>query len=388
MSERADRGLTFLMAGAALAAFAALLADWGLGPGPLRPLWRDLQWVCAIAFVILQCARPLTHARPLPYLREHRLDYILIVLLGFGLLGAAALRQSPEFRYLLGHGAAEPLEALPALAVQGYFLFLLVLKSPWFHRALLALPLGSATALLASFGALIAAGTILLRLPGAAAPGRSTTWIEALFTATSAACVTGLAAVDTGTHWSGFGQAVILALIQLGGLGVLTLTGSVALLAGRSLSDRETTGLGEISEAGDLPQIRAALFRPILLTVILEAAGAALLLLAWWTPGENPGRQIWRAVFHAVSAFCNAGFSLFPDQLYRHAADPATLVVFSLLIVAGGLGFGVLWELLARLGARLRRDSERLDHKLGLAWADARDALVQWLGGDVAGSVH
>jgi trk system potassium uptake protein TrkH len=358
-AERADRRLTLGMMAAAFVALGVLLLDYGAGPNPLRPVWREIEKACTFLFILLQCLKPVTAPRPFRYLREHRVDYILILFLVFGLVAAYAVRQAPEFEYLVGHGAQETLEILPVLAIQAYLIFLLVLKSPLLQRALLALPLGSATALWTSFAFLIAVGTILLRLPGAAAPGRSTTWVEALFTATSAACVTGLVVVDTGTHWSGFGQAVILSLIQLGGLGILTLTGSVALLAGRPLSDRERTGLGELSAADALPQIRAALVRPLLLTALLEGCGAALLLSAWWSPVEPLGPQAWSALFHAVSAFCNAGFSLFHDSLARHSAHAPTLAVVGGLIVAGGIGFGAAWDLLAAGGRRLRRRPPR-----------------------------
>jgi trk system potassium uptake protein TrkH len=351
-SDRADRRITLMMGAVAVLALAALLTDYGSGPTALRPIWRQVEKACTALFIILQCLKPAVVHRPLEYLRRHRLDYALIVGLAAALASAAALRQSPEFRYLAGHGAGEPLEALPVLAIQAYLLFLLVVKSPWFHRALLALPVGSATALWASFAVLIGLGTIILKLPGAAAPGRTTTWVDALFTATSAACVTGLVVVDTGGHWSGFGEAVILALIQLGGLGVLTMTGSVALLAGQALSRREQTGLAELAEADALPQIRAALLRPLAFTCAIEAAGAALLLKVWWNPAEGAGDQVWSALFHSISAFCNAGFSLYADGLARYMGSPASLLVVALLIVAGGIGFGVLWDL-ARAGGRL-----------------------------------
>ncbi len=351
-SSRADRRITLMMGALAVLALAALLTDYGSGPTALRPLWRQIEKACTALFILLQCLKPAVVHRPLDYLRRHRLDYILILGLMVALASAAALRQSPEFRYLVGHGAREPLEALPVLAIQAYLLFLLVVKSPWFHRALLALPVGSATALWTSFAVLIGLGTLLLRLPGAAAPARTTTWVDALFTATSAACVTGLVVVDTGGHWSGFGEAVILALIQLGGLGVLTMTGSVALLAGQSLSGREHAGLAELAEADALPQIRAALLRPLLFTCAIEAAGAALLLRLWWDPMRGAAEQVWNALFHSISAFCNAGFSLYADGLARHMASPASLLVVALLIVFGGIGFGVLWDL-GRAAGRL-----------------------------------
>jgi trk system potassium uptake protein TrkH len=351
-SQRAEKRLTFWMIGLAVLALAALLTDYGTGPTVLRPLWRQIETACTALFILLQCLKPAVVARPLDYVWRHRLDYALIAILIFGLLSASALRHSPEFRYLVGHGAGEPLEALPVLAIQGYLVFLLVLKSPWFQRALLALPLGSATALWTSFAALIAVGTILLRLPGAAAAGEPKTWIEALFTATSAACVTGLIVVDTGSHWSGFGQAVILALIQIGGLGVLTMTGSVALLAGEALTGPEQRGLAELAETDALPQIRRALVRPLVFTLIIEGLGAAFLFWRWRDPALDTGRQIWVALFHSVSAFCNAGFSLFADSLGRFRSDAATLLAMALLIVLGGIGFGVLRDL-ARAAGRL-----------------------------------
>jgi trk/ktr system potassium uptake protein len=354
-AERAERRLTFGMAAAAFCAFAALVVDYGGGSGALRPFWRQLQMTCGLIFIMLQCAKPAVVPHPLQYLRRHRIDYILILVLLSGLLGSMALRQSPEFRYLVGHGAQEPLEALPVLAIQGYLVFLVLLKSPWFHRALLALPLGASTALWTSFAGLIAIGTLLLRLPGAAATGRSTGWIDALFTATSAACVTGLAVVDTGSHFSGFGQGVILALIQIGGLGVLTLTGSVALLGGGALSGREREGLADLAECDALPLVRAALTRPLLLTAAIEAAGSAALYLAWRDPLRDVGPQAWEAIFHAVSAFCNAGFGLWSDGLGRFAAAPLTLALVGGLIVLGGLGFGVLWDVAGALGRRLLR---------------------------------
>lgn len=376
-AERADRRLTLAMGAAALVALGTLFVDYGSGPGPLRPLWREIERACTFLFILLQCVKPLTAPHPLRYLRAHRVDYVLIVFLGFGLISGAGIREAPEFLYLVGHGGRETLEALPVLAIQAYLLFLLVLKSPWFHRALLALPVGAVTALWTSFAVLIGVGTILLRLPGAAAPGQSTTWIEALFTATSAACVTGLAVVDTGSHWSGFGQAVILALIQMGGLGLLTLTGSVALLAGRRLSDRERSGLGELSEEGELPRIRGALIRPLVLTLILEAIGAALLFTLWRSPAIDTGRQIWMAVFHAVSAFCNAGFGLRPDSLAGHAGEPLTLAVIACLIVAGGLGFGAAWDL-GQAGARLllRRSRAALQPQTRAALAATAGLIV------------
>ena len=210
-------------------------------------------------------------------------------------------------------------------------------------------------------GAIVIGGT-LLRLPIAHA-GPTVGWLDALFTATSAVCVTGLTTVDTGTRFTSFGQAVILILIQLGGLGVMTV-GTVVLAA---LGQRPTTVVRELLRgyAGHAPTIHARnVFRTIMLaTLTIELAGASLLLVAFL--GEMPaGQAIWMAVFHSVSAFCNAGFGLLPDNLMRYADRPLVNLTIMALIIGGGLGFVVLVEIGNWL--RSRRDAAGLPFRLSL----------------------
>lgn len=212
------------------------------------------------------------------------------------------------------------------------------------------------TFLALGLAAAILVGGSLLRLPLAHA-GEPVGWLDAFFTAASAVCVTGLVVVDTGTRFSLFGQAVILVLIQIGGLGVMTI-GTVVLAA---LGQRPTTVMRELLRgfASHQPTIRARdIFRTILLaTFAIEALGALLLFAAF--RDELPlGTAIWSALFHAVSAYCNAGFALWPDSLMRHASDPLVNLTVMALIVTGGLGFVVLVEL--RNWALKRRDSHGL----------------------------
>jgi len=198
-------------------------------------------------------------------------------------------------------------------------------------------------------GAILIGGT-LLRLPIAHA-GEAVSWIDAFFTATSAVCVTGLAVVDTGTRFSAFGQAVILILIQVGGLGIMTI-GTVVLTA---FGQRPSIIVRDLLRgfASHRPSIRARdVFRTIMLaTLLIEALGAALLLVAFADEMAWP-QALWMAVFHSVSAFCNAGFGLWPDSLMRYAADPLVNLTIMALIIAGGLGFVVLVELRHWLAAR------------------------------------
>ncbi len=203
-----------------------------------------------------------------------------------------------------------------------------------------------------SFLALIATGTCLLLIPAAAARPTPLTPVEALFTATSAVCVTGLVVVDTGRDLGLLGQGIVLALIQCGGLGLMTF-GSFLLV---SLRGREDLGTRIYVEQvhGALPHVTpATLLRRILLfTVAAEGLGAlALYVRLGLREGSFGARVAWEAVFHAVSAFCNAGFSLWTDSLCGLRGDVVVDLVIMALIVTGGIGFLVLADLQALLTA-------------------------------------
>jgi trk system potassium uptake protein TrkH len=220
------------------------------------------------------------------------------------------------------------------------------------------------------FIGVIFTGTILLHSPPALAV-KSISWLDALFTATSATCVTGLATVDTGTTFSLFGQSIILLMIQLGGIGIMTYAALIYLLIRQkvAISDRFVTGQG-LQHNHNLP-FGQLLKKIVLWTVIIEISGALLLHLA--APGDF---TFFAALFHAVSAFCNAGFSLYSDSLSHWRADWGVNLVIMALIICGGLGFSVIVELNGCLGSILRRWQSRLqpgsarpDHpRYGLSW--------------------
>jgi len=189
------------------------------------------------------------------------------------------------------------------------------------------------------FAGAILCGTLLLHSRAALADP-SLSWLDALFTATSAICVTGLATVDTGTTYSLFGQGVVLLLIQLGGLGIMTYTALIYYLIRQrvALNDRVVIGQG-IQHDRSQP-FGSLLVRIILWTLVIESAGTVLLYLA--DPAEITP---FAALFHAVSAFCNAGFSLYRDSLMHWSDDWGVNLVVMLLIITGGLGFAVVVEL-------------------------------------------
>lgn len=204
----------------------------------------------------------------------------------------------------------------------------------------------------ASFGVLVLLGSLLLSLPAATSEGHSISYLDALFTATSAICVTGLVVVDTPVVFSPFGEAVLLVLIQIGGLGYMTISTILAAAVGRTLSLHERLTLQEALNAQNLEGVVRFSLTVLKLTLAFELAGAAILAARWW-PELGPA-GIWHAVFHAVSAFNNAGFSLWSDNLIRWRSDITVNLVVTGLITAGGLGFLVITELLALRQRQMR----------------------------------
>ena len=201
-----------------------------------------------------------------------------------------------------------------------------------------------------AFGAASIAGTLLLLLPFATAPGNSTSVVAAFFTAVSAVCITGLTVVDTATHWSGFGQLVIMVLIQLGGLGIVSFATLLGLLvSGRiSLRDRlNTLSEAKIVGADSLPKL---LSRILIVYFGFELVLATYLSLRLhFSYGEGVFQSIWHGTFHAISAFNNGGFSLYTDSMTGFNQDMFFIAPVMLAVVVGGLGFPDLIELHERI---------------------------------------
>jgi len=189
-------------------------------------------------------------------------------------------------------------------------------------------------------------GTSLLMLPLSHAEGQAAPWLVAFFTAVSAVCVTGLVVVDTGTYWSTFGQSVIMVLFQIGGFGMMTAATLLGLMVNRSLRLRtklitqvetHTLGLGDVSSVAKLV---------LVVTFVAELVVAAFLALRLHFGHDLPWTEaLWSGLFHAVSAFNNAGFSIHPDSLMRYATDALILLPVMMAIVVGGIGFPVLHDL-------------------------------------------
>lgn len=207
-----------------------------------------------------------------------------------------------------------------------------------------------AQVVVAGFAAAIGVGTLLLLLPIARAGEGGASVLEAAFTATSAVCVTGLVVVDTPTYWSGFGEAVILALIQIGGFGIMTLASLLGLLVSRRMGLRSRLTAAAETKSIGIGDVRTVLFGVARVSLLFEGVTAAL-LSARFAIGydEPPAQALYLGVFHAVSAFNNAGFALFSDSLIGFVSDPWICLPIAIAVIAGGLGFPVVLELRRQL---------------------------------------
>jgi len=227
--------------------------------------------------------------------------------------------------------------------------------------------LSSSQIILFGFAGVILAGTLLLLLPFATNSGQSASFWDALFTSTSAVCVTGLIVQDTATYWSGFGQTVILLLIQIGGMGVITAAATITMASGRKISLMQRSTMQDAIAApqvGGIVRFTGFILKGIFLFELL----GALVLMTVFIP-EYGGKGIWLAVFHSISAFCNAGFDLMGtnspySSLTAYAAHPVVNITVMLLIVIGGIGF-LTWQDIRQNGVCFKR--YRMQSKVILA---------------------
>lgn len=228
--------------------------------------------------------------------------------------------------------------------------------------------LSSSQIIILGFAAAILFGSLLLMLPISTRDGQGACFTDALFTATSAVCVTGLILKDTAAYWTGFGQAVILALIQIGGMGVVTIGVAIAAVSGKKISLKQRSTMQEAISAhkvGDIVKLTGFIIK---MTVIFELLGALSMAFPFCREFGFP-LGIWYALFHSVSAFCNAGFDLMGKKtpfssLTYFASDPAINLTIMALIITGGIGF-ITWEDIKANKFRIRR--YRMQSKVILA---------------------
>ena len=347
------QALLLLIAGAS--GLAGLLVQYGLRPGPVAAAAAQVLTLVAV----LGFLGELTLAWRLrggwrPFLRARWPSVVLTV--GLAVEVGLVLTLGRRLVDAAGLGWLRPtsLTQLFVAAAQLYILLLLLVNLPRLHRRFARLHIRPGLAFLLIFLVAILAGAGVLGLPGATPDGVRLSLLDALFTATSAVCVTGLIVRDTATEFSRFGQVVILVLIQLGGLGIMSLAAATAQLLGRGIGIRERRLVREVFQLPLLQDVGAMLRFILLWTLLAEAVGAAVLYAQLGPLVPAADERLFVAVFHSVSAFCNAGFSTSSDSLVGWAGQPAPVLTMALLLVAGGLGFTVVANLWGVARARLR----------------------------------
>lgn len=210
---------------------------------------------------------------------------------------------------------------------------------------LFKLKLAPAQVVLLSFGGLIILGALGLLLPIASVPGKSIGIIDAFFMSTSATCVTGLATLSVVDDLSLFGQMIILILVQIGGLGIMTLSSSMALIMGKNLQMREQIIMQDVLDASGSNELLSLIVDIIRFTFVIEFIGAILLSFGFFQEGVEIGEAIYFGFFHSIMSFCNAGFALFNNSLVDFKFSPWITIPVSILLITGGLGFYVIKEL-------------------------------------------
>lgn len=187
-------------------------------------------------------------------------------------------------------------------------------------------------------------GGIVLSLPISSSNGKPTNFLDAIFTSTSAVCVTGLITLDTSTHWSTFGQTVIMTLIEIGGLGFMSFAVLISLILGKKITLRERLVMQEAMNTYSIQGLVKMVRYVLIFTVSVQFFGA-LLLSTQFVPEYGITKGAFYSIFHAISAFCNAGFDLFGTSLVGYSSNAVVILVISALIIIGGLGFTVLLEI-------------------------------------------
>jgi len=340
------------MFAAGLLAVALLLLEHGFVlPSVITILIQVLEILLAGVYVV---DRLLMLARgPKRWLIFQRCRFEFGVLVVFAVLGMALVCSSAGAASLarLFH---QPDRGVLGLNLLKLFLLANVLVQLLrLHQRLLRQGIRPEWVLAGSFAMLILAGTLLLLLPRVSAvPDKPIGLLDALFTATSASCVTGLSVRDTGTEFSAFGQGILLALIQAGGLGIMTFVAFLAVTSAEALPVPQMLALRQAVGARTPAVLRRQVWAILAFTAFVEIAGATCLYACTPSEQDRLARLGW-SVFHSVSAFCNAGFALRADSLTAFQGHPGAMLTFMALIVLGGLGFLVVTDILGLQVSRM-----------------------------------
>lgn len=346
--DNALRWLSRTMYGVAAVAAASLILEYGfyLDASQTRAL-HLVDLVVVIIFVADAVTRLAAARGKLAYLRGHWPSFAILALILSQLALVFQLQARGWLPAFLEARSILSLTKAYIIVIQAYMVILIVGQAVRANRGIASLRIRPARTVMFSFLFIILLGTLLLSTPRATVRGGIPA-VDAFFSATSSVCVTGLVVVDTGNYFTGFGQGILLTLIQIGGLGLITFTAFFAIVLRRGLGVRESLVLRGMLSYEAVGTIGRTLGYMIGFTFLMEAGGAALLYMA--TKGDAPtlGLAVGRSVFHSISAFCNAGFSLYTSSFERYAGNVPVNLIMTSLIVVGGLGFPVVMNLMGR----------------------------------------
>jgi trk system potassium uptake protein TrkH len=338
----------------ALCASASLIAGGGFVlPEAWAVFFDRLDVVLACAYGALWFSEMALASAPAVALRYRRAE---LVLLGAGLVLVLALMFLPvTLRHLLAQELGIPAGNLFFWTVRMFLVGCVMLQLLRGMESILSHGWRAEILLAGSFLAIIAVGTCLLKLPNAMAAGvPSISWVDAVLMATSATTVTGLVVRDIAADFSIFGQSVLLVLIQIGGLGVVTFVALVSSLSKKTLPVSQMVAFRRIINAPALGDLRGLVVGVVVITILVEAVGAAL-LYAFVDYGDSPVDRLRWAVFHSISGFCNAGMAFHSDSLISLSTNYGAIYTIMALIVVGGLGFLVIPEIFSVVSSRIRR---------------------------------
>ncbi len=343
-----NKPLERVLIGANALAAAVVVASFVLLFGFHEPLLRawilyTVQVALLCVFVAEKVVRMFNAVSKSEFWRANWFEIPLVLLLGASVFGAGRWFAPTK---------AEAVE-VRHFAVGLYLIVQVITKLCRTSVNLAASGKSPTRTLIASFLVLIFSGAGLLMLPAASADGKeSLSFVDALFTATSGTCVTGLIVKDTGQDFSMMGQMVILALIQLGGLGIVVFGAVFALLLGQAFTLRESVAMQDLLSARTISRIGNMIAFIFVSTILIEAVGAVSLSGMWAGDVQN---EWFCSIFHAISAFCNAGFSLFSNSFVNYNRSWQACTVICPLIILGGLGFSVLYDLVNIASDRIKR---------------------------------
>lgn len=346
----------------ALLAFLSLLLQYGFHLSAELHIALSQSYVLIFGlFIFYQLGRIYYSGRRIEYIKSRWFDFLILLLI---LIQTIIFIVKPStFTEVAGYFNVTDLNLFYIIILQIYIVVSLSIKAVRFAQTIAEFQIQPAKLFLGSFFLLILFGTGLLMLPKATSTG-SISLVDALFTSTSAVCVTGLIVVDTATYFTQFGQIIILCLIQIGGLGVMTITTFFAIFFAGGLGIKERVLIGDMIDEEKIGQISKTLIQIVMLTFGLEAIGAVLIFQGFENSSLTLSERLYHSIFHSISAFCNAGFSTFSDNLYSvHTRFNYTILgTVSILIIFGGFGFAAILNVFETAISRFKKSRLRRRH--------------------------